>query len=286
MTRLAVLGKGAHERRSTMKPMATGKRILIASLLSLSLVSGAATTGLLAEPAPAYAERGPGARVDLFAERGGTWEWLDDQGQATADGQFVAFSHPGGSVAAGVDTIIESTAFPQQGITSIAQPAPAPAPRPALRVSLTGPTAARVSSTAEYTMVVSNVGTAAAQRVRASITGPRAQVLTAQKFTSLASVGGGLSCTAAFVEDANVPGIGQSSGSCDITTLAAGSSVELRLGVENPPQPVQTSLRAFAGNNLPPGPSTTSHSTTLQINICSATARLCLPPPPTTTNPG
>ena len=40
----------------------------------------------------------PGARIELFAERSGAWERLDDQGQATNDGQFVAFRHPGGAV--------------------------------------------------------------------------------------------------------------------------------------------------------------------------------------------
>jgi hypothetical protein len=42
-----------------LKPIAATKRILIASLLSLSLFAWAAMPGLLSGPAPAYAERGP-----------------------------------------------------------------------------------------------------------------------------------------------------------------------------------------------------------------------------------
>ena len=45
----------------------------------------------------------------MFAERGGAWERLDDQGQATGDGQFVVFNHPGGTVAAGVNTRFANT---------------------------------------------------------------------------------------------------------------------------------------------------------------------------------
>jgi hypothetical protein len=45
-------------KNPSMKPIATAKRVIFASMLSLTLFSGAATTGLLSEPAPAYAERG------------------------------------------------------------------------------------------------------------------------------------------------------------------------------------------------------------------------------------
>jgi hypothetical protein len=99
----------------------------------------------------------PGARVDLFAESGSGWEPLEDQGQATADGQFVAFRHPGGTVAAGVATRLQPIAT--SSTLTLAQRTPK------LRLTVSGTQSFFGSRTIRNHLTVSEVGGAPAQRV-------------------------------------------------------------------------------------------------------------------------
>jgi len=51
------------------------------------------------------------ARLTLFAQRDGVWRELEQAGRATVDGQFVGFIHPGGTVAAGIQTDFQPLPF-------------------------------------------------------------------------------------------------------------------------------------------------------------------------------
>jgi hypothetical protein len=217
----------------------------------------------------------PGARVDLFIERAGAWEKIEDEGHATADGQFVAFNHPGGTVAAGVNTRFQAINTQTSGLT-LAQA------RPILRVSVTGPTTVRVNSTATYTMRVSNVGNAAAQQVRAHIAG-FAFRLTVPEVTSISGTGGFSQCTAFYpLLDPNDVSDGNNMfAECRSPSLAAGSSGEIRIVVNyalhpQQPLPVQTSLGGQAGSSSAASPPANS----LQITICPASPSPCTPLPP------
>jgi hypothetical protein len=207
----------------------------------------------------------------MFIERAGAWEKPEDEGHATEDGQFVAFIHSGGTVAAGVNTRFQAINTQTSGLTLTQL-------RPILRVSLTGPTTVRVNNTATYTLRVSNVGNAAAQQVRATIGGFGFR-FTVPEVTSISGTGGFSQCRAFYpLIDPNDPSDGNSMfAECSGPSLAAGTSGEIRIVVNytlDPQQvlPVQTSLggQAFSSTS-----NVTATPTNLGIRICPTGPLAC-----------
>jgi hypothetical protein len=189
----------------------------------------------------------PGARVDLFAERGGEWEPLTHQGHATADGQFVAFRHPGGTVAAGVSTILQPIA--SQPVLELEQLTPK------LQLRLFGPT----SISAGHGVLVSEVGGAPAERVRVDfiVTGT----------INLSGLSGeGVTCEIRTSQR----------GRCEIPSLAAGTGRIIRFGVSNAagrpcPNAGSGTVRISAANNTNPN----APDTPTTRDIESAFIKIC-----------
>ncbi len=179
----------------------------------------------------------PGARVDLFADRGGSWERLEDQGYATADGQFVGFRHAGGSVAAGVTSRFQPVGFPTGGV--LALPAPLPPLPPALVASITGPSLIPFSTSSVHSIKVNNVGAGAARQVRVWIWALTSLKLT---LTSIFGISGGFTCRMPVQFDPTTAGA-----ECTSPSLAAGSSGTILLGSTSPPYQGET---AYGGSLL------------------------------------
>jgi hypothetical protein len=169
-------------------------------------LSGAPTGLSLYVLVPARQVLPAGMPIDLFMERDGGWEPIEQRGEATADGQYIRFSHPGGRIAAGLSPNLQPSTRPVRTGTptplppnpSIGIPTPvivggefvtAPTlvptptptripptptrpPAPKLSVTITGITVVRSVYFVFWDVTVKNTGNAPAERVYVDIRGP------------------------------------------------------------------------------------------------------------------
>jgi hypothetical protein len=190
-----------------------------------------------------------GQPVDLFGDAGNGWQALQEQGQASPDGQFVRFTHHGGIIAAGTSPKSQST-------TATTTPA-------SLTVNVTGTILLRNFTNGTWIIVVKNVGTSAAQRVDVTLSDAAHLAnynlsIGAIDYHSMAllSTPGGFTCS--IVQGSAVF---HSKAECSGPTLGGGQQIKIQLngGIGFTVQHDDT-VEVKAVNNFP-NPPTTSAST-------------------------
>jgi hypothetical protein len=162
-----------------------------------------------------------GLQLDVFGQRSGQWQLLADQGQVSADGQFVSFLHTGGIMAAGTKGTLQPMVL---STTTSTSPSP-----PHFTNNVTGTFLLRNFTSGSWTITAKNDGGTAAHEVYLCLTAgykcsTNPGAIDYSSITVLSGSASGVSCR--IVQGSALFG---SKAECTLQTLNPGQQISVRL---------------------------------------------------------